>query len=126
MRAIISLLLLALVAGCGNDAREQATRQKFIETLSARVNMPEEKLVRSMGRAPDSAYQLNASTRLLRWKEEIAYTVPGRSSEFVAVGLAIVEVGGQPPQRRVAHCSIEWTVIDGLAYNFQYFGDGCP
>lgn len=127
MRAIISLLLLATVAACSNnDAQEQATRQRFIATMNSRVNLSDEQLVRSMGRAPDSAFQLNATTRLLRWKMEVPYTTRGRSPEYIAVGTSIVAVGGERPQQRMAYCNIEWRSKDGIADSYQYFGDGCP
>lgn len=125
MRAIILLLLLAFVAGCAGPDTEE-TRMKFVRTLNARLNMPEETLVRSMGRGPDSNYQLNPTTRLLQWKTQMLYTTPGSSPDYIAVGTTIVPVGGRPPQQYVAYCTIEWTVIDGVAHGFKYFGDGCP
>ncbi len=99
---------------------------RFTRTLNSRIDLPEEQLVRSMGRGPDSNYQLNANTRLLRWRMEVPYRIPGRSPEYVAIGTAIVPVGGQPATRAMAYCNVEWRIVGGVANSFQTYGDGCP
>ena len=127
MRAIILIMMACAVAACANDAAEQeATRQRFTNTLNSRLNLSETQLVRTMGRIPDSNYQPTPTTRMLLWKLEVPYTVPRRSPEYVAIGTSIVPVGGRAAVEKMAYCNVEWLIENGVSRSYRTYGDGCP
>lgn len=76
---------------------------------------------------PDTSYQPDASTRMLKWQLAATFTTPGRSPDYVCTREAgIVPIGGKAPVTTTEYCNVEWTLQDGIARGYSLRGKGCP
>lgn len=124
------LALLTLLPGCETRAEREAA---FDSQLRAMAGAPEAGLLNSMGRIPDSSYQLEDGSKILQWKWDTSYIDPGMPPLYQRFGGwgwgwgggLWIPMGGFPPTLVRQGCIVEWTMVSGLAQGYRWQGAGC-
>lgn len=122
MRRVLAdlVLLPLLVAGCGQ------TNEQFDMKLRGMAGSNERELLGSMGRIPDSTYQLDEDTKVLQWRWDTSYVSPGMPPTYQRIGKGFwMPVGGFPPTFVRQGCIVEWTVNGGASQSYRWQGNGC-
>ena len=126
-----SLALLALfLVGCSTQAEREAA---FDNQLREMTGAPEAGLLKSMGRIPDNSYQLEDGTKILQWRWDTSYIVPGSPPLYPRWGGGgwgwrggwWAPMGGFPPMLVRQGCMVEWTMVSGVARGYRWQGAGC-
>lgn len=124
------LALLTLLPGCETRAEREAA---FDNQLHAMAGAPEAGLLNSMGRIPDSSYQLEDGSKILQWKWDTSYIDPGMPPMYQRFGGwgsgwgggLWIPMGGFPPTLVRQGCIVEWTMVSGSAQGYRWQGAGC-
>ena len=82
-------------------------------------------LLGSMGRIPDSSYQLDEQTKVLQWRWDTSYISPGVAPMYQRVGAIWMPIGGFGPTLVREGCIVEWTVNRGTTQSYRWQGSGC-
>jgi hypothetical protein len=79
-----------------------------------------------MGRIPDNSYQLDDKTKVLQWRWDKSYVIPGMPPMFHRVGRrGWMATGGFPPTLVRENCDVEWTLSYGTTQSYRWQGNGC-
>jgi hypothetical protein len=117
----VPLLSFVLLAGCATQSL-----QAFDMRLRDMSGSNERVLLGSMGRIPDSSYQLDDDTKILQWRWDTSYISPGWAPTYQRVGWGLwAPIGGIPPQIVRQGCIVEWTVTKGATQSYRWQGSGC-
>jgi hypothetical protein len=128
MRRLFTLTSILLVAACAsnnttglNDQGSHLTGS--VPSLSKLAGLTEAQLIAGMGRAPDSIYQADPQTRILKWRNGVPpETTP---TKYVSMGGTWVSTEDAKAAAARPGCVIEWTVVNNVALTYQSRGAGC-
>jgi hypothetical protein len=131
MRAVLACVMVLSIAACAEQSN-----QEFDSRLRSMAGGDERQLLGSMGRIPDSTYQLNEGTRILQWRWDTSYISPGVGPTHIGGGWGWaypgfgwsgpwVPFGGIPPTLVRQGCIVEWTVAGGATRSYRWQGRGC-
>lgn len=119
-RVLANLVLLPLLLGaCGQTNAEFDTRLRGMAGISERD------LLGTMGRIPDSTYQLDDETKILQWRWDTSYISPATAPMYYRAGGVWMPMGGFPPSLVREGCIVEWTVAKGRTQAYRWQGNGC-
>lgn len=118
-RVFACVVVVAVAAACGQ------TNEQFDLRLREMSGTDERGLLGSMGRIPDSSYQLDDTTKVLQWRWDTSYISPGTPAMYQRMGALWMPMGGIPPTLVREGCIVEWTVNRGLTQSYRWQGSGC-
>jgi hypothetical protein len=120
MRRILAILAFLPLLACA-----QAGNEAFDLRLREMAGSSESSLLGSMGRIPDSTYQVDDATKILQWRWDTSYISPGTPPMYQRIGWTWMPIGGFPPTLVREGCIVEWTVTKGSAQAYRWQGSGC-
>ena len=127
MRRLFALTSILLLAACSKPllgTNDQGSHLAgSVPALSKLAGRTESQLIAGMGRAPDSTYQADSQTRILKWRDG----TPPETTPTKYVSMGGTWVSTEDAKAVAAHpgCVIEWTVVNNVALTYQSHGANC-
>lgn len=125
MRRLSALALILLLTACTSATKRDVEEKDsgFNANLAKLAGRSEPQLIAAMGRAPDSVYQADPQTRILKWRNGVpaAATPP----QYTSMGGTWVPAEDPKAARTRPGCVIDWTVVGGVALTYQSRGANC-
>jgi hypothetical protein len=128
MRRLFVLTSILLLAACTGKpllgTNDQGSHLAgSVPSLSKLAGLTEPQLIAGMGRAPDSIYQADPQTRILKWRNG---TPPDTApAKYVSMGGTWVSVEDAKAAAARPGCVIEWNVVNNVALTYQSHGANC-
>lgn len=132
MRHLFALTPIFLLAACLSNSltgppltgtNDQGSHTSgSVASLSALAGSTQPQLIAGMGRAPDSIYQADPATRILKWRNGTPET---GLSQYVSMGGTWVSTEDAKARAARPGCVIEWTVVNNVALTYQSHGANC-
>lgn len=129
MRRLFALTSILLLAACASNSLTGTNDQGShtagsIPALSKLAGLTEPQLIAGMGRAPDSVYQADPQTRILKWRNGVP--PEATPAKYVSMGGTWVSTEDAKAAQTRPGCVIEWNVVNNVALTYQSHGAGCP
>jgi hypothetical protein len=120
MGRVIALVVLLLGAGC-------ATEANFKEMAGSWIGSTEQQLVATWG--PPNGFYESGNTRYLSYARSRSGYVPGTAPSYQTTVIGntayTTPYGGSPGYSYTNHCTLTFTVTNGIVAGYRYEGNAC-